>query len=29
LGDRPFQTEDGMEALPVREFLRELQDKRL
>ena len=29
LGDRPFQTEDGMEALPVREFVRELEEKRL
>lgn len=29
LGDRPFQTEDGMEALPVREFVRELEDKRV
>jgi predicted AAA+ superfamily ATPase len=29
LGDRPFQTEDGMEALPVRDFVRELEQKRL
>lgn len=29
LGDRPFQTEDGIEALPVKEFLQELQEKRL
>src|SRR5208283_1279423 len=29
LGDRPFQTEDGIEALPVKEFLQELQKKRL
>jgi uncharacterized protein len=25
LGERPFRTEDGMEALPIPEFLRELQ----
>lgn len=29
LGERPFQTEDGIEALPVKEFLQELQEKRL
>lgn len=29
IGDRPFQTEDGIEALPVNEFLQELQEKRL
>jgi predicted AAA+ superfamily ATPase len=29
LGERPFRTEDGIDALPVRHFLEELQDKRL
>lgn len=29
LGPRPFRTEDGIEALPVKEFLQELQEKRL
>lgn len=29
LGPRPFSTEDGIEALPVKEFLQELQEKRL
>lgn len=28
-GDRPFQTEDGIEAFSVNEFLTELQEKRL
>lgn len=26
-GDRPFRTEDGIEALPIREFLQELEGK--
>jgi hypothetical protein len=29
LGDRPFQTEDGIEVLPVNEFLKELEGKRI
>jgi len=29
LGDRPFQTEDGIEALPVGDFLQELQTQRI
>jgi len=29
LGARPFQTEDGIEALPVNEFIHELHEKRL
>ena len=29
LGTRPFQTEDGIEALPVNEFIQELHEKRL
>ena len=29
LGDRPFQTEDGIEALPVTDFLRELETQRV
>ena len=29
LGARPFQTEDGIEALPVNEFIQELHEKRL
>ncbi len=29
LGDRPFRTEDGIEALPVRSFLDELEGKTL
>jgi len=29
LGDRAFQTEDGIEALPFQAFLQELQEKRL
>jgi predicted AAA+ superfamily ATPase len=29
LGARPFRTEDGIEALPVNDFLQELQEKRL
>jgi len=24
-GDRPFRTEDGIDALPIRDFLRELE----
>ena len=27
LGDRPFRTEDGIEALPVRDFLHDLEEK--
>jgi predicted AAA+ superfamily ATPase len=27
LGERPFRTEDGIEALPVADFLRELEGK--
>lgn len=29
LGSRPFQTEDGIEALPVNEFIKELEGKRI
>lgn len=29
LGDRPYRTEDGIEAVPVQEFLRELEQGRL
>lgn len=29
LGARPFQTEDGIEALPVDEFIKELEGKRI
>jgi len=29
LGDRPSQTEDGIEALPIADFLQELQTQRL
>ena len=29
LADRPFQTEDGIEALPVSDFLRELETQRI
>lgn len=29
LGDRPFRTEDGIDGLPVKEFLRELEEKRI
>lgn len=29
LGDRSFQTEDGIEALPINEFLKELEGKRI
>ena len=29
LGDCPFRTEDGIDALPVGEFLRELQERRI
>lgn len=29
LGERPFRTEDGIEAMPVRHFLNELESKRL
>jgi hypothetical protein len=27
LGERPFRTEDGIEALPIRTFLDELEGK--
>ena len=27
LGERPFRTEDGIEALPIRDFLQELEGK--
>jgi hypothetical protein len=29
MGERPFRTEDGIEALPVRDFLRELEQNRI
>jgi uncharacterized protein len=29
MGDRPFRTEDGIDALPVRDFLQELETKRI
>lgn len=29
LGARPFKTEDGIEALPVNEFIKELEEKRI
>jgi predicted AAA+ superfamily ATPase len=29
LGDRPFRTDDGIDVLPVAEFVRELENKRL
>jgi hypothetical protein len=29
LGERPFRTEDGIDALPVEEFLRELAGNRI
>ena len=29
MGERPFRTEDGIEALPVRDFLQELEHKRI
>jgi len=27
LGERPFRTEGGIDALPIRDFLRELEEK--
>jgi uncharacterized protein len=29
MGERPFRTEDGIEALPIRDFLAELEQKRI